>query len=136
MKEGYEVSVQTLAYPDKIFKGTINKISEVLDPSNKTLRVRIKLENEDLLLKPEMFTKVIVTDRENLKAICIPTKALISQNGKNFVVIYKSNNDMEISDVNILKTVGDKTYTTVGISPGQKLITKNQILVFQQLLNN
>lgn len=135
VKEGYDVQVITLAYPDKTFKGTINKVSEVLDPSNKTLKVRIKLENKDLLLKPEMFAKVIVTDKENLKTVCIPTNALISQNGKDFVVIYNNDHDMQISEVTILKTVGERTYLINGIKAGQKLITKNQLLVFQQLLN-
>ncbi len=136
VKEGYEVKVETLAYPDKIFKGTINKVSEVLDPSNKTLRVRIKLENEGLILKPEMFAKVIVSNREAVKAICIPTSALISQNGKNFVVIYNSSKDMAIAEVSVIKTVADKTYINSGVNPGQKLIVKNQLLIFQQLLND
>ena len=135
VKEGYEVQVETLAYPDKTFKGMINKVSEVLDPSNKTLKIRIKLSNDQLLLKPEMFAKVVVTDKENLKTVCIPTGALISQNGKDFVVIYNNDHDMQISEVTILKTVGEKTYIINGIKAGQKLITKNQLLIFQQLLN-
>ncbi len=135
VNEGFEVAVSTLAYPDKIFKGKINKISEVLDPANKTLHVRIKLDNQGLLLKPEMFAKVIVSDKENRKAVFIPTKALISQNEKNFVVVYNSNSDMQIAEVDILKTVGDKTYINSGVTPGQKLITRNQLLIFQQLLN-
>lgn len=136
VKEGFEVEVTTLAYPDKVFKGRINKISEVLDPANKTLRARIKLDNQGLLLKPEMFAKVAVADKESRKAVYVPTKALISQNEKNFVVIYNSNSDMQIAEVSILKTSGDKTYINSGVTAGQKLITRNQLLIFQQLLNN
>lgn len=136
VKVGFEVQVITLAYPDKIFKGKINEISQVLDPTNKTLRVRIKLDNEGLLLKPEMYAKVIVADKINSKSVYIPTKALITQNEKNFVVIYNSKSDMQIAEVAILKTAGDKTYIKSGVAPGQKLITRNQLLVFQQLLND
>jgi len=136
VKVGFEVQVITLAYPNKIFKGRINEISQVLDPANKTLHVRIKLDNEGLLLKPEMFAKVIVADKINRRSVYIPTKALISQNEKNFVVIYNSNSDMQIAEVTILKTAGDKTYINSGVVPGQKLITKNQLLIFQQLLND
>lgn len=135
VKEGYHVKVTTLAYPDKILTGTIEKMSQVLDPTNKTLRVRIKLENPDLLLRPEMFARVIVSNKENKKAICIPTKALISLNGKSYVVTYKSNSDMKIAEVNILKSSGDQTFLLDGVIAGDKLITKNQLLIFQQLLN-
>ena len=43
---------------------------------------------------------------------------------------------MQIAEIDVLKTVGDKTYVTTGVTPNQKLITKNQLLIFQQLLNN
>ncbi len=135
VKEGYEVQVTTLAYPDKVFHGKINKVSEILDPTNKALKVRIQLDNPGLLLRPEMFAKVIVSNLENKKAICIPTKALISQNGKTYVVVYNSNADMKIAEVSVLKTAGDLTYLNDGVTAGQKLITANQLLVFQQLLN-
>ena len=135
VKEGFTVQVTTLAYPDKYFNGKIDKISEVLDPTNKTLKVRIKLSNPQLLLKPEMFAKVIVSNTEQRKAVCIPTKALISQNGKNYVVVYNSKSDMKIAEVNIIKTVADQTYLNAGLTSGQQLIVQNQLLIFQQLLN-
>lgn len=136
VKEGYEVQVTTLAYPNKIFHGKIDKISEILDPANKALKVRIRLDNPELLLRPEMFAKVIVSNKEDKQAVCIPTKAIITQNGKTFVVVYNSNSDMKIAEINILKTVGDITYLVSGVTPGQRLITDNQLLIFQQLLND
>ncbi|MBI2282763.1 MAG: efflux RND transporter periplasmic adaptor subunit [Bacteroidetes bacterium] len=135
VKEGYAVEVTTLAYPDIRLKGTIDKLSQVLDPVTKTMRVRVKLENRDLLLRPEMFARVIVSNQENKQAICIPTKALISLNGKDFVVVYRSNTDMQIAEVNILKSHENKTYIQSGVAPGDRIITQNQLLVFQQLLN-
>ena len=135
VKEGYTVQVTTLAYPDKYFTGKIDKISEVLDPSNKTLKVRIKLANPELLLKPEMFAKVIVSNTEQRKAICIPTKSLISQNGKNYVVVYHNKSDMRIAEVSIIKTVGEQTFLNAGVDARDQLIVQNQLLIFQQLLN-
>lgn len=136
VKEGADVQVTTLAYPGKVFSGKIDKLSEVLDPTNKAMRVRISLENDGLLLKPEMFAKVLVSNVEKVKAVSIPTKALVSQNGKDFVVVYNSNKDMQVAPVNILKTLGDITYVREGVTPGQLLVVKNQLLLFEQLLNN
>jgi cobalt-zinc-cadmium efflux system membrane fusion protein len=135
VREGYAVEVSTIAYPDKKMKGVVDKMSEVLDPVNKTLRIRIRLDNREMLLRPEMFAKVVVSNKENKKAIMVPTKALISLNGKNYVVVYKSNSDMRIAEINILKTAGDETYLVNGVEKGEKIITQNQLLIFQQLLN-
>lgn len=136
VKEGTSVQVKTLSYPDKIYTGKIDKISEVLDPTNKALKVRIKLDNADMTLKPQMFATVIVTNPLNEQAVCVSTKALIQQNGKTYVVVYNNDHDMKVAEVSVLKTVGDKTYLNSGLTPGQKVITENEILIFQQLVGD
>jgi cobalt-zinc-cadmium efflux system membrane fusion protein len=65
VKTGYTAKVTTIAYPGKVFTGKINEISSVLDPDNKVMKIKIALPNPDLLLKPEMFTNVLVTNNEN-----------------------------------------------------------------------
>lgn len=135
VKEGDHVEVRVLAYPDKVFDGTIQKLSEVLDPMNKTLRARIMLDNSQFLLKPEMFAKIFVKSKTTHNVLAIPTSALIDLNGKNYVVVYKSKCEMRIAEVNVNKTAGDITYLDGGIIAGEKVIVKNQLLVFQQLLN-
>jgi cobalt-zinc-cadmium efflux system membrane fusion protein len=136
VKEGYTVAVTTFAYPNKIFKGKIDKVSEVLDPTNKALRVRVQLSNEGLFLKPQMFAKVIVTNEEKTKAICIPSKALITNNGKTYVVAFNGNKDIKVLEVTVLKSAGDITYITDGVALGQKIITKNALLLFGQLIKS
>jgi cobalt-zinc-cadmium efflux system membrane fusion protein len=135
VKVGYDVEVRTLSYPDKVFTGKIEKISEVLDPVTKTLRARIRLQNKDMMLKPEMFAKVLVRNKTANKLLCIPSSAIIDQNGKNYVVVFKDKCNMHIQEIEISKVEGDKTYIKSGLVQGDRLIVKNQILVFQKLLN-
>ncbi len=135
IKEGYTVKVLPLSYPGKEFKGKIDKISQVLDPQSKTMKVRINIDNSDMLLKPDMFVKVIVTNTEGSDAICVPATAVVSQDSRNYVVVYNSPQDMKIAEVQIIKTVGERTYVREGLKPGQMLITKNQLFIFNQLLN-
>lgn len=136
VREGYPVKVTTLAYPDKIFNGRIDRVSEVLDPTNKALKVRIKLDNEGLMLKPEMFTRVIVTNEEANKSTCIPAGAVVEESGKTYVIIYNSNCDLKVQEIDVLKEVGDKTYINSGVQPGQKVIGKNALLLYDQFTDN
>lgn len=136
VQQGAPVQVSTLAYPGKTFAGKIDQVSEVLDPTNKAMRVRINLPNEGLLLKPEMFAKVQVTNAGTDSAISIPTAALVQQNGKDFVVVFNSKKDMQVAPVEVLRTLGDITYLRSGVAPGQLVVTKNQLLLFEQLQNN
>lgn len=133
VKVGYETEITTLAYPDKVFHGKIDKLGDMLDPNNKALRVRIRLPNKDRLLKPEMFTNVKISNVQGFKALEVPSSAMLFDYGKNFVIRYKDDCNVEIADVKILKTLGDKTYLSAGLNVGDKLIVKNQLLIYSAL---
>lgn len=135
IKEGNLVKVVPIAYPDKVYEGKIDKVSQVLDPQSKAMRVRINLENKEMLLKPEMFTKVVVNNQDAGTYTCFSSNAVLSQDGKNYVVTYNNKNDIQISGIDIIKTVGDKTYVRSGVKPGDVLITKHQLFIFNQLSN-
>ena len=134
VKEGYDAQITTLAYPGKIFHAKVDKVSEVLDPQNKVMRVRMSLPNNDFLLKPEMFTNVIITNKEPNKAVSIPSEAVLFDNSKKFVVLYHDKCNLEIKEVELLKSVGATTYIQSGLTAGDVVISKNQILLYRALL--
>jgi cobalt-zinc-cadmium efflux system membrane fusion protein len=134
VKEGYDAKITTLAYPDKVFQAKIEKVSEVLDPQNKVMRVRMNVPNENLQLKPEMFTTVIITNKESVKAVSIPSEAVLFDNSKKFVVVYHNKCNLEIREVELLKAVGSTTYIKSGLKEADVVISKNQILLYRALL--
>ena len=125
--------VTTLAYPGKIFYGKVDQISSSLDPQSKAMKAKIILPNTDMLLKPEMFTTITLAHQENQKALEIPSSAVISDGGKNYVVVYKNRNAAAAKEVNILKVSGSKTYLTDGLNEGDLVVSKNQILIYNAL---
>ncbi len=130
---GSEAKVTTVAYPDRTFTGKVDNVSQFLDPVTKVMKVRIVLPNPGNVLKPEMFANISISDVENRTLVTIPTSAVISENGKNFVVIYTNQNDVAVQEIKIYKTFNDKTFLLSGVLPDQKIITKNQILVYRKL---
>lgn len=134
VKEGYEAKVTTVAYPDTVFVGKVDKVNEVLDPVTKVMKVKIVLPNKSGLLKPEMFANVMISNSENKKVPAVTSSAIISENGKNYVVVFNNPNDVKVQEVNILKTTGNYTFIVSGLTSGQKVITQNQILVYRMLV--
>ena len=134
IKVGYTATVGTLAYPDKFFKGEVDKISDVLDPQTKVMRIRINLPNEGGLLKPEMFANVKVMNKEGRKAVSIPSSALVFSSSRNYVVVYKGNCDLHVQEVSVLKNVNGISYISSGVLPGDQVISQNQILLYNALI--
>jgi cobalt-zinc-cadmium efflux system membrane fusion protein len=133
IKTGQLTEVTTMAYPKKIFYGKVDQVNTVLDPASKAMKVKIVLPNTGMLLKPEMFTSITIAKKEDSLALEVPSNALISDNGKNFVVIYKDKYHVKVQEVNILKVAGEKTYIKSGLQAGDLVISKNQILLYNAL---
>lgn len=132
---GDEVDVTTVAYPDRVFKGKVDKILNVLDPTSKVMKMRVALSNADYALKPQMFTRITVTNKGNGEALCIPTKALIFDHSQYFVLAYHGKGSADITPVTVINTIGDKTYLSGGVQQGQQVVASQAILIYEALNN-
>ncbi|GAB4041124.1 efflux RND transporter periplasmic adaptor subunit [Spirosoma jeollabukense] len=133
--EGDQATITTISYPDKIFRGKIDKIFNVLDADSKTLKVRVTLDNADYRLKPEMFANVSVSYAGHDQRIAIPAGAVVFDKNRNFVVMVNKENQPIVREVDIYKTIGQKTYLTGGLAPGDRVVTTNQLLIYNALGN-
>jgi membrane fusion protein, heavy metal efflux system len=55
------VSIKVVAYPDRAFAGKVDWISDALDPTARTARVRCSIPNPNRELKPEMYATVAIS---------------------------------------------------------------------------
>jgi len=60
IRYGQEVQFSTEAYAGQTFTGRISFIDPVLDPTTRTVKVRVDVPNPDGRLKPEMFIRAVV----------------------------------------------------------------------------
>lgn len=130
---GYEAFIKTISYPDKVFTGHVDRIFNILDPETKTMKVRITMENKDYALKPEMNASVTLSFEENASMIAIPSSAVIFDKSRNFVMVYKSDQDIETRSVDVFKQVGNVSYISGGLKEGETVVSKNQMLIYDAL---
>ena len=133
IKQGSAADVTTLSYPDMVFHGRVDQVNTVLDPASKAMKAKIVLPNSEMLLKPQMFTKIIINNQENQRAIVIPGSAIVFDGGKNYVLVYKDRYNISIREVRILKQAGDNTYIQSGLQEGELVIAKTPILIYNSL---
>lgn len=126
------VKVTTLANPGKEYTGRIDKIYNVLDPANRTMKVRISMPNPDRELKPEMFARVYLTSRtKGGRKCCIPAKAVVMDNSKRYVIV-KKDTTLAIREINLIKRIGDKAFVE-GLQEGEQVVTQAQVFIYDAL---
>lgn len=134
IKEGDSADVSAISYPDKVFRGRVDKIYNFLDPTTKTMQLRIRINNKEKLLKPEMFASVNIYYPGNDHMLAIPSSALIFDNNAYYVLVMHSKTDIKIKEVLPFQTSGNLTYVKKGLEDGTPLISKNQLLIYNALL--
>lgn len=130
IRQGAEVAVTTMAFPDIIFHGKIDKIYSVLDSESKTMKVRVNLENTEEKLRPGMFASVRVSLSANGQRLpAVPSSAVIFENGKDYVMV-ASKSKIERREVRIAHASAGFSFIASGVSAGEKIITQNALLYF------
>jgi len=133
IKSGEDVNITTIAYPDQVFKGKISYISNVLDPENKTMKIRVVLDNPNNLLKPDMFAKVSLTYKDNIEVAAIPKDAVVFDESRNFVVVYEGRDKLSVRHIDLYPPGKDLLYVRNGLKPGERIIGKNQLIIYNAL---
>ena len=104
MVPGTEAQLMVAAYPDQVFHGTIDKVSPTLDPTTRMFSAEIKVLNEKHLLRPGMFTTVMLSVDPHMNALLVPKEAVL------YTEEYQENPDSsqwEVSQINYLFVVKD-----------------------------
>lgn len=132
--ENAPVRITTLAYPGKEFTGKIDKVYNMLNDESKTMNVRVKLTNENYLLKPGMFTNVSVISRSSDKQLPrIDSHALVFEDGKNFVVTVDAAGKLAVKEVEVYRQLSKECYLSSGAQEGDRILNKNVLLVYNAL---
>ena len=133
VKEGMEVSISLLPYPNEVFTGKISHISQVFDSEEKILKARIEMANPDLKFKPEMAAVVKLKEITNQPYLSVPSEALIFDSNRYFVVVESQSQDYRIKEVTLQGHNETSTYISSGLTEGDEVVVKNHLLIYSEL---
>lgn len=122
---GQRAKIKVDAYPDREFSGAITLVSPTLDNLTRTANTEITIPNPNHLLKPGMFSRVllITSNAENL--ILVPRYTVLTEAGKKRVYVIK-NGKAEERTVETGFSDGGLTYVKSGLSLQDSLVILGQ----------
>jgi Cu(I)/Ag(I) efflux system membrane fusion protein len=126
IKKGDQVTYTLKAYPGKTFKGSISYIDPFIDPETRVAQARIEVNNQDLLLKPEMFVSATIeaAPDNNTTALTVP-KTAVMWTGKRSVVYVMQKTvqgiDFSMREVRLGPDLGESYIIVSGLQPGEEI---------------
>ncbi len=129
VKPGQDVLMSSGALPGLDWKGTVDYLYPVLDSKTRTLRVRIRVNNPEFALKPNMYADLTLLAPVSAEALSVPREALIK--GGRYSRVVKSLGDGTFKSVLVTVgiEVGDDVQILEGLSEGDEVVTSAQFLI-------
>jgi len=121
------VTVTLQAYEGRQWSGHIDSVSGALDPTTRTLKIRVALPNPKQLLKPEMFGTIHVTTGTH-QALVVPAGAVIRE-GNATTVFAKNGATPQERTVTLGQTVDGKVEVLSGVRLGEEVAAEGAELL-------
>ena len=123
---GMPVRIRVDAYEDREFDAKVYSIHPALDEQTHTMQIEIRLNNEQLLLKPGMFARVTLITKQKDNVVIIPRDVILGGKvDKPYVYVVGEENDGKIAHKRIVEIgikQGDRYEITEGLKAGQTLV--------------
>jgi len=119
--------------PGRVFTGEIDYIFPELDAKTRTLRVRLRFDNADGLLRPNMFANVALIPLEDRQALTVPSEAVIRTGRAERVILRQADGSFRprlvTTGLRGSFGAGGRTEIVQGLSPGDEVVASAQFLI-------
>ncbi len=125
---GEYADVRLNAYPGKVFKGRISNIAPILDPSIRTAKVRLEMQNPGLM-RIGMFATATFYGHEQETHSVVPAGAILHLHDRDWVYVPAQGAEFRRVEVKSGRTLPGAMQEVTGIEPGLKVVAN--ALAFQ-----
>src|ERR1700733_728178 len=118
------------AYPGRPFKGKVSNIGAVLDPSIRTAKVRIEVENPGMM-RLGMFARATFRGQTTEMHTIVPSSAVLRMHDRDFVFVpaaEKRFQRVEVVSGDVLSENTSLQKIKSGLHPGQQVVTNALVL--------
>jgi cobalt-zinc-cadmium efflux system membrane fusion protein len=133
VQDDQKVEVEVTAYPGESFEGRIGYIGDVLDPTTRTIRLRVVVANPQKRLKPEMFAKVRMWAKSEAGILTIPPTAIVHDRGENIVFVQIEDHAFERRPVTLGEEQDGQVKVTDGLHAGDLVVAEGAFRLKSEL---
>ena len=130
VSEDQGVRVRVAAYPGRDFTGSISAISPALDQGTRSVRLRARLDNPGLLLRPGMFARVSVALPARESVLTLPREAITYNTyGDSVFLIVEQDGKPAVQrrQVRTGDVIGDAVVIEDGLALGDRVVVAGQV---------
>ena len=126
---GLPVSMTLDYLPGREWQGEVDYIYPSLDNKSRTLRVRLRFDNADGLLKPNMYAQVVIQVALDAPVLAVPRDAVIRTGNQNRLVLALGEGYYKSIAVDLGRVTQEYVEILNGVEEGEAVVTSAQFLL-------
>jgi len=122
VKPGLTAELAVREFPQRVFPGRVVSTAGALDPASRTLLTEVRIQNEEEVLRPGMYTDVRFQLTRAAPPLVIPSSALIIRSGPPRVAIVGADGKVRFPVVQLGRDFGTTVEVVGGLSERDRLL--------------
>ncbi len=130
---GTPTKISSPSLPDLALEAKVDMVSAVVDPTRHTVPVRVRLDNEKHLLKPNVFAQMRFAVEPPTGSGEVAASALVSDGAKQYVYVQSDHGRFTRREVVAGSVREGKVPILSGLKPGEVVVEEGAILLDNQI---
>ncbi|WP_455374777.1 efflux RND transporter periplasmic adaptor subunit [Kaarinaea lacus] len=129
VKKGQRAKASLPYLPGESIEGMVDYVYPALDPMTRSLKVRMRFDNPEESIKPNMYADVEIYAKPKKKVLTIPREALITTGDENRVIISMGDGKFIPMKVKVGMRTDRGVEILNGLAEGDNVVTSSQFLI-------
>lgn len=126
---GQPVEARFPERPGEVWKGAVEIILPKVEYANRTIRYRVRFDNPDGFLLPNMFAELTFYGKSGKEVVHIPRQALIREGEVERVIVALGNGRFAPRTVTAGAEFGERLAILSGLEAGEEVVASAQFLI-------
>lgn len=126
---GQKAEVRLPYLPGRLWEGQVEYVYPALDPKTRTLKVRLRFDNPEEQLKPNMYANVTLHASPREGTLSIPQQALIRTGNSQRVIVARGEGRFEAVEVEPGIESGERIEIVSGLKENDTVVVSAQFLI-------
>lgn len=131
---GQTATITVENIPDRTFQGVIDYVAPEVDPTTRTAKARVALDNPDGALRANMFARAEISLAKAKPTVMVPQPAVQRAKNVAFVFVQLASDQYEARRVKLGLAQGDMVEILDGVKVGEPVATRGSFLLKTETL--
>ena len=130
---GAPVAVAALDPGGPPLLGSVEMVSDVVDPERQTVPVRVRFDNRARLLRPNAYVDLTFRAAAGGTCVLVPSAAVVRDGPSAVVFVETAPGSFARRKVLLGRVGADEVELTSGVKPGERVVTRGALLLLNAL---